>query len=382
MAQHMSNNDKLDRLAKQSSLAASAQAAKRHMEQDARRDSDTKADISSTRTESPDARYARLARESAHNPQSKGESDARSATSATASRQPGRHSRSSRTATPQRKGNSLPQFIRRNSVYILSVVAVILIIALMLVFLRGCVPQQGEPASEENTAYISPYDWTKLDRSDGRYAYIEADQVKSRLGIDVSENQQEIDWQAVADDGIQFAMIRLGYRGATEGDLYLDGYYQDYLAGAKEAGIDRGIYFFSQAQTVEEAVEEADFVLENLKGEKLEYPIAFDSEEAVLGLEEPRTSGLDDNTMTAIAEAFCNRVEAAGYRSLVYGNYADLSRFHYASMEDHDLWWAEYDAPVPTAQIDIIMWQYSNSGQVAGISTAVDMDIDLSAALG
>ena len=176
-------------------------------------------------------------------------------------------------------------------------------------------------------------------------------------------------------------MIRLGYRGATEGDMYLDEYYEANLRGAKEAGVQCGVYFFSQAQTAEEAVAEAEFVLDNLGGQSLEYPIAFDSEEAVLDLAESRTTGLDDETMTAIAEAFCTRVEQAGYRSLVYGNASDLSRYHYEAMQARNLWWAEYDVPSPTAQIDIVMWQYSNAGDVAGIDAAVDMNIDLSGAL-
>ena len=279
----------------------------------------------------------------------------------------------------QEYASSAGEFVKRNFVYIAGVAAVALVVALGVVIL-GALGQGSsdiEKDSEESAAYASPYDWTKLDRADGRYRYIVDGQVKSRLGIDVSENQHEIDWDAVASDGIDFAMIRVGYRGATEGDIYLDECYWANMDGARSAGLDVGAYFFSQARTVDEAVEEADYVLEQLGGTKLEYPIAFDSEVVVLNLETSRTTGLGADEMTAIAEAFCKRVEDAGYESVIYGNSADLSRYRYGNLEQNSIWWAEYGTPVPAANIDIDFWQYSNSGTVAGIPYAVDMNIDL-----
>ena len=233
---------------------------------------------------------------------------------------------------------------------------------------------------EEAQRYTTPYDWTKLDRSNGRYAYVVDGQVKSRLGIDVSESQESIDWQAVADDGIEFAMIRLGYRGATEGDLYLDDYFEENFAGAREAGLDCGVYFFSQAVNPDEAVEEAQFVLDQLGGAQLEYPIAFDSE-VVSGVAGARTQFLTREEMTAVADAFCTHLEMAGYRTLVYGNAGDLSRYSDEVVNDGGIWWAEYNAPQPAHYLDIVMWQYANEGSVAGIGTGVDMNIDLSGVL-
>lgn len=277
---------------------------------------------------------------------------------------------------------SLRQFIMQNLLYILSVIAVVAIVSLIILIVAPGSSETAELSAAEENSYVSPYDWMKLDRTSGRYAYVVDGQVKSRLGIDVSENQHTIDWDAVAADGIEFAMIRLGYRGATAGDLYLDGQYWANFDGARNAGIDCGVYFFSQARTVEEAVEEADFVLEYLGGASLEYPIAFDSEEKVIGVENSRTSNLGNDEMTAIADAFCDRIEAAGYTSLVYGNANDLSRYDRSHLENHRIWWAEYDTPVPTAKIDFVFWQYSNNGEVDGISVPVDMNIDLSNALG
>ncbi len=274
---------------------------------------------------------------------------------------------------------TLGRFISRNLIYILSVVAVVALVTLGLIIAAPFMRQDSLQNVEES--YISPYDWTKLDRQGDRFAYRVDGQETSRLGIDVSENQHAIDWDAVAADGVEFAMIRLGYRGATEGDLYLDEYYWANLDGARDAGIDCGIYFFSQAKTPEEAREEADFVLTYLNGTPLEYPIAFDSEEKVLGLSQSRTSGLDNDTMSAIAEAFCQRIEEAGYESIIYGNANDMSRYNRASLEGDEIWWAEYGVPSPTNKLDIHMWQYSNTGRVAGIEGDVDMNIDLRHAL-
>ena len=279
----------------------------------------------------------------------------------------------------QRGKMTAGEFFKRNATYILSVVAVAVLVVLMIFFIRACAPQE-EQTDEQDATYTSPYDWTKLDHSNNRFAYVVNGQVKSRIGIDVSESQLEIDWPAVAADNIDFAMIRLGYRGATEGDLYLDNYYRDNLEGARNAGIDCGIYFFSQATNEQEAIEEAEFVLDNLGGVSLEYPIAFDSE-VVPSLGITRTANLSKDEMTAIADAFCKRIEQAGYRTLIYGNAGDLSRYDDSIVNDGGVWWAEYGPNQPNHYLDIVMWQYSNDGDVAGIDTAVDMNIDLSNAL-
>ena len=275
----------------------------------------------------------------------------------------------------------LVEYIKQNAVYIAGVVVVVVIVAALIVimgaFMTGCSP---EPTAED-AAYSSPYDWTKLEQSGDRLQYVVDGQVKSRIGVDVSENQHDIDWNAVAADGIDFAIVRVGYCGATEGDLYLDERYWDNLDGARAAGLACGVYFFSQAQTIDETVEEADFVLEYLNGTSLEYPIVFDSEEVVLNLEQSRTAGLTNDQMTSIAQAFCNRVEQAGYDAMVYGNGADMARYNYGGIEAFPVWWAEYDVAAPHHDLDIAMWQYTNGGEVAGIPTAVDLSIDLSNAL-
>ena len=267
-------------------------------------------------------------------------------------------------------------FVKHNSVYILSVVAVVLIVVLLIIGVR----MFSTIGSWGNGGNAASFDWSKLDRSNGRYAYVVDGQVKSRLGIDVAEHEYGIDWDAVAADGIDFAMIRLGYRGATEGDLYLDDCYEENIAEAKAAGLDCGVYFFSQAVTEDEAIEEADFVLANLGGMALECPIAYDFE-YVSGIGETRTSGLTAEEHSAIADAFCDRIEQAGYRTLVYGNMYDLQKYDVTALAGRKIWWAEYNVASPSNYLDITMWQYTSNGRVAGIDEDVDMNIDLSGVL-
>ena len=296
---------------------------------------------------------------------------------------PARTAQPARTARPARK-QTLGEWLAGSSVYILAVVAVVLI-ALLLIFGVRAFSNITAPLGQSTRtggadAYESPYDWSRLDRSNGRYAYVVDGQVKSSLGIDVSEHDYDIDWQAVAADGIDFAMIRLGYRGATEGSVNIDPYFEQNLAGATAAGLDCGVYFFSQAITPEEAREEAAFVLQVLGGAPLAYPVAFDWER-VSGMGETRTSGLVSTELSAIADAFCDEVEAGGYRTILYGNPIDIGHYDETALEGRHVWWAEYGVAQPEHFLDIAMWQYSSTGQVAGMSTSVDMNIDLSGAL-
>ncbi len=244
-------------------------------------------------------------------------------------------------------------------------------LALALLALAAC-SSSGEQAPSK-PAYVSPYDWSGLAKEDGRYTYAEGGEVCSFTGIDVSEHQGAIDWNAVASDGIDFAFIRIGNRGATEGAVYLDERYVENMTGAREAGIPVGVYFFSQAITAEEALEEADFVLAMLGDAELAYPIVYDHE-PVAGIE-GRADGLSREQMTENALAFCTRIAEAGYEPMVYGNKRDIARFDLSQLEGIDVWFAEYGAATPSGQFDFSIWQYANDGTVAGVSTAVDLNI-------
>ncbi len=220
---------------------------------------------------------------------------------------------------------------------------------------------------------LNPYDPDGFSVDErGRLTY-EKDGKRARAGIDVSTHQKEIDWQAVAADGVEFAMLRLGHRGYSEGGLFLDQTIERNLRGALVAGLEVGVYFFSQAVTPKEAEEEADYVLSALGGQELTFPVAFDWE-SIPG-DEARTDGLDGEEMTRCAIAFCERIKNAGYRPAVYFNQTQ-GYLHYdlRDLTDYDLWLAEYD-PAPDFYYHFDLWQYSHTGRVDGIQGDVDLDL-------
>ncbi|MDR2492329.1 MAG: glycoside hydrolase family 25 protein [Coriobacteriales bacterium] len=237
--------------------------------------------------------------------------------------------------------------------------------------LAACTTTSYRPPA--TPAYVSPYDFSNLVFEEGRCYYYQDGAIASRVGIDVSEHQGSIDWNAVADDGIEFAMVRLGMRGYTEGLLYVDEQFEKNIREASAAGLDVGVYFFSQAVSEEEALEEADFLLAQLGGRELAYPVAFDHEP----INDPsaRANNVSREELTRSALAFLGRVEAAGYEAMLYGNARDAQRFDLAALGDYAFWFAEYDARFPSGQFDFVMWQYSNNGSVAGISRRVDMNV-------
>lgn len=199
----------------------------------------------------------------------------------------------------------------------------------------------------------------------------------ARMGIDVSFYQGEVDWPAVAADGVEFVLIRLGYRGYTEGGLKMDSRYEENLRGALDAGLDVGVYFFSQAVTPQEAREEAQFVLDTLAGQALSYPVVFDWEPITPG-KEARTDGLDGETLTQCAAAFCAQIAQGGYTPAVYFN-QDQGYLTYdlGRLSQYPFWLADYDS-APDFYYHFALWQYTHTGSVAGIQGNVDWNLDFS----
>lgn len=220
---------------------------------------------------------------------------------------------------------------------------------------------------------LNPYDKDAFGLDEkGRVTYAR-DGRKARAGIDVSTHQKDIDWPAVAADGIEFAILRLGHRGYTEGGLFLDQTFAQNLRGALDAGLEVGVYFFSQAITPQEAEEEADYILSVLDGQELSFPVAFDWE-PITG-DTARTDGLDGAELTRCAAAFCKRIQDAGYRPAVYFNQTQgYLRYDLRDLTDYDLWLAEYDT-TPDFYYHFDLWQYSHTGRVDGIQGEVDLDL-------
>lgn len=221
--------------------------------------------------------------------------------------------------------------------------------------------------------YVSPYNFDNLKNEQGRFSYYEDGNLVSQTAVDVSDLQGKIDWERVSEDGIDFAMIRLGRRGYTEGNIYLDNYYYENVSGVQSEGMPFGVYFFSQAITEDEAIEEANFVIKHLSGSGISYPVVFDHEPVESA--DGRANNLSKNELTHITKAFCQKIEDAGYTPMIYGNAFDMERLNLNDLKGIDVWYAEYESSQPTGQFGFAMWQYSSTANVSGINTQADLSI-------
>lgn len=228
-------------------------------------------------------------------------------------------------------------------------------------------PETGEtlPQPEKN-----PYDHLDF-QYEGRY--LGCIKAGTRPGIDVSYSQGEIDWEKVRRSGIEFAIIRLGYRGyGEEGKLVEDKMAFQNLQGALDAGLNVGVYFFSQSISVEEAIEEAEFVLERIRDYDITMPIVYDWEYVSA---EARTANMDPRTLTDCYLAFCEKIAEAGYTPMAYFNsYQSRSLMYLTELEEYPFWLALYSDRM-TYPYRIEMWQYTDSGRVPGIEGNVDLNL-------
>ena len=193
-----------------------------------------------------------------------------------------------------------------------------------------------------------------------------------KIGIDVSGHNEEIDWEAVKADGIEFAIIRCGYRGASSGSLVIDSYFKKNMMGAIKAGIPVGVYFFSQAVNETEAIEEASMVVDACKLYMLDLPIFIDSESAGGS---GRADKLDVETRTAVTRAFCETITNSGYEAGVYASKNWWNkRLDPEKLTLYHAWLAQYtEEPDYDGYYDF--WQYTSKGSVDGIDTKVDLNV-------
>lgn len=221
---------------------------------------------------------------------------------------------------------------------------------------------------------VNSYDPEGFSKDENGYITYTEDGVYVTKGVDVSVHQGTIDWQQVADAGFDFAMIRVGYRGyGMEGNMRGDTQFLNNVQGALNAGLDVGIYYFSQAVTVEEARQEAAYVIEQIAPYDITYPVVFDWERQNYAGSRTQTIP-DTDLLCSMANAFCADIEAAGYEAMIYFyqslayNNLDLSQL------DYPFWLAQY-TDYPSFYYDFDMWQYTSSGKVPGISGNVDLNL-------
>ncbi|WP_051154883.1 MULTISPECIES: GH25 family lysozyme [unclassified Butyrivibrio] len=191
------------------------------------------------------------------------------------------------------------------------------------------------------------------------------------LGIDVSKWNGNIDWNKVKNNGVNFVIIRCGYRGSSAGALIEDPKFRANIKGAQAAGLRVGVYFFSQAVNEVEAVEEASMCINLCKGYSLSFPIYIDVEGS-----NGRGDTISASQRTANIKAFCGTIQSAGYRAGVYSNKTWFTKnINTASLTNYKIWLAQYAANVSYTATRYDMWQYTSKGSVSGISGNVDMNI-------
>jgi GH25 family lysozyme M1 (1,4-beta-N-acetylmuramidase) len=208
---------------------------------------------------------------------------------------------------------------------------------------------------------------------DGLMQYVENGEVTSHKGIDVSKYQGTINWEKVKTDDIEYAFIRLGIRGYESGKIVLDEYFDQNMKGADDAGIMAGVYFFTQAVSVEEALEEAEFVIENIANYNVPCPVVYDVE--LVDSANARADSLTKEERTEIVIAFCDAIKEAGYTPMIYGNVKCFTKLlDMTKLEDYEKWYAFYDDYM-YIPYNVSCWQYTEKGSVSGIKGKVDMNI-------
>lgn len=279
----------------------------------------------------------------------------------------------------------------KSRIKIINIILAVIIAALLLVMLyiyfnsAEKEPQgPGTSVIEEPNLHTDPDlglivlpDWPELPKNelDADKFYAESGLLKypgSFCGVDVSIWQGEIDWELIRDAGIDFAIVQLGYRGYLGGTLNLDEWYIENMGRAAAVGLDIGIYFFSQAVTVEEAIEEAEFVIEALEGMDIAYPVFFDWEQAE---GETRTSGVRIEEVTEFALAFCGLIEDNGYTAGIYFNRRQVyTGYDLSRLAGFEFWLAEYNE-TPSFYYAFDIWQYSAEGILPGVAGTIDLNI-------
>ena len=230
---------------------------------------------------------------------------------------------------------------------------------------------ETEPENPTIPPERNPYD--RYDFQDNQQNYLVLQNMTSSPGVDVSAFQGNINWSKVRASGIEFAIIRLGYRGYGSGKLVEDEYAKKNLSGAKAAGLKIGAYFFSQALNTKEVDEEIQFMLNILGEQSLDMPIILDWE---IPTDDARTAGkMDARSLTDIQLHFCQVMTEKGYKPMVYFNWHQSENLYYLSeLEDYPFWLALYQDRM-TYPWRVEMWQYSDQGSVPGISGPEELNV-------
>jgi len=216
---------------------------------------------------------------------------------------------------------------------------------------------------------------TYWEENDQGYPEYKAEGFQSQYGIDISEWVEEVDFRKVKESGIDFVILRVGYRGYETGKFVLDEGLANYLKQASAAKLKIGVYFVSQAVSEEEAVEEVQFIADHVKGYDLEMPVYIDLEAVP---EAARTDGITRTEYTKIVQAFLNAAKENGYQGGIYANEAWYQeRLDLSKLDGYDLWLAKY-TETPGQSLAVDMWQFTNEALVPGCDMWVDLNVRVS----
>lgn len=252
-------------------------------------------------------------------------------------------------------------------------------------------PQENDPSTDgkhtlvvgadgkEEWVLISPYlpkhdyDFTRLVLQSDLMKYYEDGRQVSFVGVDISKAEGYVDFNKLKKAGVDFVMLRVGARGYSSGQIVIDEYFSDNIKRATDAKLEVGLYFFSQAVTEAEAIEEALVVLQQLTGYTVKYPIAFDME--YVDNDTSRVEGLSRAEKTAVAKAFLDTVKAGGYEPMIYGDkYWLIKQIDLSKLTDYDVWLSQLE-DVPDYPYRFSMWQYDRSTPIDGIAGNASLNI-------
>ena len=257
----------------------------------------------------------------------------------------------------------------RNHRFLSAAVCLFLICVVIVVLVISCSIRRSDTSVRSSAEYLDASFWKDTEQG---IRYYDQEGYRSEFGIDISEWVEDVDFRKLRSSGVSFVILRAGYRGYETGKFVPDTRFSEYLKGAKAAGLRVGAYFVSQAVNEEEAVEEAQYVLEMCKGYALEMPVYIDLESVY---DTARTDELSAKDFTDIVITFCKTVEEQGMRG---GVYANDQWFHnkllFGRIKQYDIWIAQYADELST-DLPVNMWQYSSEGLVDGCSMWVDLNV-------
>lgn len=234
---------------------------------------------------------------------------------------------------------------------------------------------------KEEWVLISPYltkhtyNFKNLSESANLRKYTDNGKKISYVGVDISKHNGQVNFNSIKSAGVDYVMLRLGARGYSTGQISLDDNFVENMEAAVEAGLDIGVYFYSQAVSLEEVMQEVNFVIQNLEPYRahITYPVAFDMEN--VPNDKARIDGLSRDDKTAIANAFLGGIQAAGYAPMIYGNKEWLIKnVDLAKLQDYDVWLSQ-EQDIPDYPYQFAMWQYTTTGVLNGVSGDASLNL-------